>query len=210
MKEIKALGGGVLHIGRTGEHEAVRVVFSLLPFKAAFSGGTPALLVRRAGDDAAYPVPLTVDEDAAYWTVTSADTEKAGFGQCELQWYAGKTLAKSAKLDFLVAQALDGGAEPPDAPSKRWFDGLEGKIGDLSKLGTKEKENLVAAINEAARSGGMGGGRTDMQVADGGEHFRDHPRGRERHHHHAADHRRAVRGHHARLPREEAVRVYIT
>ena len=36
MKEIKALGGGVLHIGRTGEHEAVRVVFSLLPFKAAF------------------------------------------------------------------------------------------------------------------------------------------------------------------------------
>lgn len=46
--------------------------------------------------------------------------------------------------------------------------------------------------------------------ADGGEHFRDHPRGRERHHHHAADHRRAVRGHHARLPREEAVRVYIT
>lgn len=167
MKEIKALGGGVLHIGRTGEHEAVRVVFSLLPFKAAFSGGTPALLVRRAGDDAAYPVPLTVDGDAAYWTVTSADTEKAGFGQCELQWYAGKTLAKSAKLDFLVAQALDGGAEPPDAPSKRWFDGLEGKIGDLSKLSTKEKENLVAAINEAARSGGMGGGRTDMQVADG-------------------------------------------
>lgn len=127
MKEIKALGGGVLHIGRTGEHEAVRVVFSLLPFKAAFSGGTPALLVRRAGDDAAYPVPLTVDGDAAYWTVTSADTEKAGFGQCELQWYAGKTLAKSAKLDFLVAQALDGGAEPPDAPSKRWFDGLDGK-----------------------------------------------------------------------------------
>lgn len=167
MKEIKALGGGVLHIGRTGEHEAVRVVFSLLPFKAAFSGGTPALLVRRAGDDAAYPVPLTVDGDAAYWTVTSADTEKAGFGQCELQWYAGKTLAKSAKFDFLVAQALDGGAEPPDAPSKRWFDGLEGKIGDLSMLGTKEKENLVAAINETARSGGMGGGRTDMQVADG-------------------------------------------
>lgn len=167
MKEIKALGGGVLHIGRTGEHEAVRVVFSVLPFKAAFSGGTPALLVRRAGDDAAYPVPLTVDGDAAYWTVTSADTEKAGFGQCELQWYAGKTLAKSAKLDFLVAQALDGGAEPPDAPSKRWFEALEGKIGDLSKLGTKEKKNLVAAINEAARSGGMGGGRTDMQVADG-------------------------------------------
>ena len=27
--------------------------------------------------------------------------------------------------------------------------------------------------------------------ADGGEHFRDHPRGCERHHHHAADHRRA-------------------
>ena len=167
MKEIEALGSTMLHIGHTGENEAVRASFSLLPFKEAFPDGTPALLVRRKGDAEAYPVTLTVEGDMAYWTVTSADTEKAGFGQCELQWYVGQTLAKSDKFDFLVAQALEAGAEPPDAPSKRWFEALEEKIGDLSKLTTKAKENLVAAINEAAKTGSGGAGSIEMQVSGG-------------------------------------------
>lgn len=169
MKEVEALKNAVLHIGHTGENEAVCASFSLLPFKEAFPGGAPALLVRRKGDAEAYPVTLTVEGDTAYWTVTSADTEKAGFGQCELQWYLGDMLAKSDKFDFLVAQALEAGAEPPDEPSKRWFEALEEKIGDLSELTTKAKENLVAAINEAARSGGASGGAgsIEMQVSDG-------------------------------------------
>lgn len=169
MKEVEALKNAVLHIGHTGENEAVCASFSLLPFKEAFPGGAPALLVRRKGDAEAYPVTLTVEGDTAYWTVTSADTEKAGFGQCELQWYLGDMLAKSDKFDFLVAQALEAGAEPPDEPSKRWFEALEEKIGDLSELTTKAKENLVAAINEAARSGGASGGAgsIEMQVSGG-------------------------------------------
>ena len=169
MIEFKVPCRGPIKLGHTGENEAVRVAFSLLPFKEAFPGGAPALLVRRKDDAEAYPVTLTVEGDTAYWTVTSADTEKAGFGQCELQWYLGDMLAKSDKFDFLVAQALEAGAEPPDEPSKRWFEALEEKIGDLSELTTKAKENLVAAINEAARSGGASGGAgsIEMQVSGG-------------------------------------------
>lgn len=167
MIEFKVPCRGPIKLGHTGENEAVRVAFSLLPFKEAFPGGVPALLVRRKGDAAAYPVTLAVEGDTAYWTVTSADTEKAGFGQCELQWYLGDTLAKSDKFDFLVAQALEAGAEPPDEPSKRWFEALEEKIGDLSKLTTKAKENLVAAINEAAKTGSGGAGSIEMQVSGG-------------------------------------------
>lgn len=169
MIEFKVPCRGPIKLGHTGENEAVHVAFSLLPFKEAFPGGAPALLVRRKGDAEAYPVTLTVEGDTAYWTVTSADTEKAGFGQCELQWYLGDMLAKSDKFDFLVAQALEAGAEPPDEPSKRWFEALEEKIGDLSELTTKAKENLVAAINEAARSGGASGGAgsIEMQVSGG-------------------------------------------
>ena len=173
MVEIKATHKCPIPLGRTGENEAVRVAFTLAPFEEVFPGGTPTLLVKRKGDSAAYPVTLTVEGLTAYWTVTSADTDKAGFGQCELQWYLGNTLAKSNKFDFIVIPALEAGAEPPDAPSKRWFDAIQAQIGDISKLTTKAKDNLVAAINEAARSGGGSGGsvqadwsQNDAEAAD--------------------------------------------
>lgn len=168
MVEIKATHKYPIPLGRTGENEAARIAFTLAPFEEVFPGGTPALLVKRKGDSAAYPVTLTVEGLTAYWTVTSADTDKAGFGQCELQWHLGDTLAKSNKFDFIVVPALEAGAEPPDEPSKRWFDAIQAQIGDLSKLTTKAKDNLVAAINEAARSGGgSGGGTIDMRVSGG-------------------------------------------
>lgn len=168
MNECKATHRAPIKLGHTGENEAVRVAFSLLPFKETFPDGVPALLARRKGDAAAYPVPLTIEADTAYWAVTRADTEKAGFGQCELQWIVGNTLAKSDKFDFFVAKALEAGAEAPDAPSKAWFEAIQTQIGDLSKLTTTAKENLVAAINEAARTGGgSGGGTIDMRVSGG-------------------------------------------
>lgn len=168
MVEIKATHKCPIPLGRTGENEAARIAFTLAPFEEVFPGGTPALLVKRKGDSAAYPVTLTVEGLTAYWTVTSADTDKSGFGQCELQWHLGDTLAKSNKFDFIVVPALEAGAEPPDEPSKRWFDAIQAQIGDISKLTTKAKDNLVAAINEAARSGGgSGGGTIDMRVSGG-------------------------------------------
>ena len=168
MVEIKATHKCPIPLGRTGENEAARIAFTLAPFEEVFPGGTPALLVKRKGDSAAYPVTLTVEGLTAYWTVTSADTDKSGFGQCELQWHLGDTLAKSNKFDFIVVPALEAGTEPPDEPSKRWFDAIQAQIGDLSKLTTKAKDNLVAAINEAARSGGgSGGGTIDMRVSGG-------------------------------------------
>lgn len=46
------------------------------------------------------------------------------------------------------------------------FDRLRTEIGDLADLTTEAKENLVAAINEAARTGG-GAGSIGLRVADG-------------------------------------------
>lgn len=43
---------------------------------------------------------------------------------------------------------------------------IQRQIGDLADLTTKEKANLVAAINEVARTGG-GAGSMDLRVADG-------------------------------------------
>lgn len=46
------------------------------------------------------------------------------------------------------------------------FDRLRTEIGDLADLTTEAKDTLVAAINEAARTGG-GAGSMDLRVADG-------------------------------------------
>ena len=104
----------------------------------------------------------------------AADTARAGYGQCELQWYLEDgTLAKSDLFDFLVLGTLKTDAVPPDAPSRRWFEAIRRQIGDLSKLTTQEKDDLVAAINEAARTGTGGGGSVALRVSDGYIQFRN-------------------------------------
>ena len=155
-----------------GENDAMRVAFPLSAFEADWPGGTPLLLVQRprsSRDTEAYPVALSVDGHTAYWTVSASDIEYSGYGKAQLQWSVEDVLVKSCIYDTVCVPSLHAGAEPPDEPSKRWFDAIQAQIGDLSKLTTKAKDNLVAAINEAARSGGGSGGAgtIDMRVADG-------------------------------------------
>lgn len=144
-----------------GENDAMRVAFPLSAFEADWPGGTPLLLVQRprsSRDAEAYPVALSVDGHTAYWTVSASDVEYSGYGKAQLQWRVEDVLVKSCIYDTVCVPSLHAGAEPPDEPSKRWFDAIQAQIGDLSKLTTKAKDNLVAAINEAARSGGGSGG----------------------------------------------------
>lgn len=49
---------------------------------------------------------------------------------------------------------------------QKTLDGLQEQIGDLADLTTEAKDTLVAAINEAARTGGSTG-RMDLRVSDG-------------------------------------------
>ena len=160
-----------IFLRHAGEENALRVAFDLQEFEAHWPGGVPALLVRRpisSMDAAAYPVPLSVDGMTAFWTVSASDTECSGYGKAQLQWRVGGTLAKSCVYDTVCAPSLLAGDAPPDAPSKAWFEAIQAQIGDLSQLTTEAKENLVAAINEAARTGGgSGGGTIDMRVSGG-------------------------------------------
>lgn len=174
MMEVMASQMSAILLGHSGENGAVRVAFDLTAFQKAFPGGQPLLLVRRYADTTAYPAPLTVEEQTAYWTVGAADTARAGYGQCELQWYLEDgTLAKSDLFDFLVLGTLKTDAAPPDAPSRRWFEAIRRQLGDLSKLTTQAKENLVAAINEAAKTGSRSAGSAALRVSEGYIQFRN-------------------------------------
>ena len=172
--EVMASQMSAILLGHSGENGAVRVAFDLTAFQKAFPGGQPLLLVRRYADTTAYPAPLTVEGQTAYWTVGAADTARAGYGQCELQWYLEDgTLAKSDLFDFLVLGTLKTDAAPPDAPSRRWFEAIRRQLGDLSKLTTQAKENLVAAINEAAKTGSGSAGSAALRVSEGYIQFRN-------------------------------------
>lgn len=144
-----------------GENDAMRVAFPLSAFEADWPGGTPLLLVQRprsSRDAEAYPVALSVDGHTAYWTVSASDVEYSGYGKVQLQWRVEDVLVKSCIYDTVCVPSLHAGAEPPDEPSKRWFDAIQAQIGDLADLKTYSKENLVAAINEARNTGGGSGG----------------------------------------------------
>lgn len=156
-------------LGKQGENNAVRVVWPGIAEKYAklYGDGRFELVVVQKGK--AYPAVVNVDGADLVWDVLAADVATAEVGSLELIYYVGDTIAKSQTWETVVVASKSAGGmtEPPEDPARAWFDAIKRQIGDLSKLTTKAKENLVAAINEAARTGSGGGGTVEMRV-DGG------------------------------------------
>ena len=161
MRTVYAQKNKKIILGRQGEDKAVRVVWPgiVSDWSGLYGDGSFQLSVMRFGDENAYPVAVEVNGDDIRFTVTSAETAIAGNGKCELTYIANGTIAKSATWETVVLNSLTGQtpSEPPGEPAKSWFTAIQGQIGNLAELATTSKDNLVAAINEAAQSGGGGG-----------------------------------------------------
>lgn len=155
-------------LGKQGENNAVRVVWPGIAEKYAklYGDGRFELVIVQKGK--AYPAVVNVNGTDLVWDVLAADVATAEVGSLELIYYVGDTIAKSQTWETVViaSKSAEGTTEPPEGPARAWFDAIKRQIGDLSKLTTKDKENLVAAINEAARTG-SGSGSVEMRV-DGG------------------------------------------
>ena len=160
-------------LGKQGENEAVRVVWAGIveEFRKLYGSGVFTLTAKRCGDAAAYPVAVSTEGGDVVWLVRAADVASPGSGSCELTYTVDGTVAKSQTWSTYVAASISGDApgEPPEEPAKAWFAAIQAQIGNLDDLTTKAKSSLVAAINEAAKSGGSGGGGAApaMRVADG-------------------------------------------
>lgn len=156
-------------LGKQGENKAVRVVWPEIADKYAklYGDGRFELAVVQKGKS--YPAVVSVDGTDLIWDVLAAHVATAEVGSLELIYYVGDTVAKSQTWETVViaSKSADGMTEPPEDPARAWFDAIKRQIGDLSKLTTKAKDNLVAAINEAARTGSGVGGTVEMRV-DGG------------------------------------------
>ena len=129
MREIIA-DSRMMHIGKNGEGDALRVVFQVVAeWEALYgAGGVWTLNVQRHGDALAYAAQdFTIEDGAALWVVTDADAAVVGEGRCELTYKIGDTVAKSRTYAFRVDRSLTGGGDVPD-PVKGWQEALEERV----------------------------------------------------------------------------------
>lgn len=179
MRTVYAQKNKKIILGRQGEDRAVRVVWPgiVSEWSSLYGDGSFQLSVRRFGDENAYPVVVEVSGDDISFTVTSAETAIAGIGKCELTYIANGSIAKSATWETVVLNSLTGQtpSEPPEEPAMSWFTAIQGQIGDLEKLETESKDNLVDAINEAVQSGGGSGGTSDHRQLTNRDANNQHP-----------------------------------
>ena len=156
MRIITASPGAVIPLGRQGENLAVRVLFPAAAWRETYGDGTFQLVALRRGDAAPYPAVITEDGDCVCWDVSDSDTAVAGQGKCELQYYVGDTLAKSAAYMTAVAPSLDPPGPAPD-PYQSWIE-------EVLQAATDAEEAAERAEEAAERAGGLPKGGTEGQV----------------------------------------------
>lgn len=160
-----------LPLGKQGENGAARIVWQGLAarYQALYGSGAFTLTAKRCGDAAAYPVAVSTEGGDVVWLVRAADVASPGSGSCELTYTVDGAVAKSQTWSTYVAASISGDApgEPPEEPAKAWFAAIQAQIGNLDDLTTKAGASLVAAVNEAAKTGSGGAGSISMRTADG-------------------------------------------
>lgn len=125
MREIEVRELPYLPLGHQGENEAQRIVWRGLADSWArlYGEGVFALTVLREGDSAPYPASLKSENGDVIWTLSNADTAKAGEGMAELTYTVGDVIAKSRTWHTVVEPSLsaNGTTEPP-AAYQSWVD----------------------------------------------------------------------------------------
>lgn len=150
MQSIYAHPGVHLALGRKGENVARQVVFNLRLWRAAYGDGAVSLCAMRAGDAEPYPCGVTQDEDTAVWVLRAADVDKPGWGNVQLSYYVGDTLAKSQTWRTLVAPSLCACGDPGEV-QQGWLD-QAGKDAAAAQQGAKDAQEAQRAAEDAAKA----------------------------------------------------------
>ena len=150
MQSIYAHPGVHLALGRKGENVARQVVFDLRAWRAAYGDGAVSLCAKRAEDAEPYPCGVTQDEDTAVWVLRAADVDKPGWGNVQLSYYVGDTLAKSQTWRTLVAPSLCACGDPGEV-QQGWLD-QAGKDAAAAQQGAKDAQEAQQAAEDAAKA----------------------------------------------------------
>lgn len=150
MQSIYSHPGVHLALGRKGENVARQVIFDLRLWRAAYGDGAVSLCAKRAGDAEPYPCGVTQDEDTAVWVLRAADVDKPGWGNVQLSYYVGDTLAKSQTWRTLVAPSLCACGDPGEV-QQGWLD-QAGKDAAAAQQGAKDAQEAQRAAEDAAKA----------------------------------------------------------
>ena len=172
MQSIYAHPGVHLALGRKGENVARQVVFDLRAWRAAYGDGAVSLCAKRAGDAEPYPCGVTQDEDAAVWVLRAADVDKPGWGNVQLSYYVGDTLAKSQTWRTLVAPSLCACGDPGEV-QQGWLD-QAGKDAAAAQQGAKDAQEAQKAAEDAAEAA-KGSAEAAAGAAKAAQDATEHP-----------------------------------
>lgn len=172
MQSIYAHPGVHLALGRKGETLARQVVFNLRLWRAAYGDGAVSLCAMRAGDAEPYPCGVTQDEDTAVWVLRAADVDKPGWGNVQLSYYVGDTLAKSQTWRTLVAPSLCACGDPGEV-QQGWLD-QAGKDAAAAQQGAKDAQEAQRAAEDAAKAA-KGSAKAAADAAKAAQDATEHP-----------------------------------
>ena len=132
---------GQIALGKQGENLARKIAFDdALMWVQKFGEGRFELLHQRNGDEAPYPVVITVEDGIPYWYVSASDTAVSGVGQCELRYIIGDRVVKSQIYNTYVAPGLCDETEVPE-PQKAWVDQVYEAVGNINSQNPYIGEN---------------------------------------------------------------------
>ena len=129
-----------IHLGKQGENLARKLVFAeTADWENRFGPGAARIIYLPPGAKAPVSILLEQTEEGAWsWAVTAADTARAGYGRCELQYVAGDIVVKSVSRTTYVAESLDRGDPVPEQGYG------EGQQGDEPALSLIDRESGVS------------------------------------------------------------------
>ncbi len=165
MREVSAILGKEIFLGRCGENKATCVVFNISEWKRVYGDGVLHLLHQRNGDRAPYPCDVTQD---GVWCITNADAAVAGRGRAELQYYVGDTLVKSDTYTTVTERALGTASEEPPAPFEGWVEKvLSAGANALESAEAAAKSEAAVAQNAEAAKESEENAKDSEQTASG-------------------------------------------
>lgn len=110
-----------IQLGRPGENLAREIAFDISEWVKDYGDGDVHLFHRRNTDTKKYPVPIKIEDNKAIWTVTEPDVAIPGTGECELEYTAGDTVAKTRVYETEVQPSMSGGLGKVPAPADGWY-----------------------------------------------------------------------------------------
>lgn len=130
-------------LGKQHENLAVILQFDVSAWTDAITpGGVFGVNVRRHGEGASYPCPITVDGAVVSMQVRDVETEKDGSGYVELEYRVGDTIVRSCTWKTYVEPSItDVTTEPPD-PYESWVE-------TLTELGAQTEAHAQSASQSA-------------------------------------------------------------